>query len=91
MAMPPPIATSGRYPSGLGHQTVCAYTTDASNLEDALNSLSLSLEDVRGRYQELQKIEELTDVLRSLLKVRFDRFNLLDSVFFFFFFYKRTS
>lgn len=68
MAMPPPIATSGRYPSGLGHQTVCAYTTDASNLEDALNSLSLSLEDVRGRYQELQKIEELTDVLRSLLK-----------------------
>lgn len=68
MAMPPPIATSGRYPTGLGHQTVCAYTTDSSNLEDALNSLSLSLEDVRGRYHELQKIEELTDVLRSLLK-----------------------
>ncbi|XP_036363645.1 rho family-interacting cell polarization regulator 2 isoform X1 [Octopus sinensis] len=68
MALPPPLTTTGHYPSGLAQHAVCAYATDASNLEDALNCLSVSLEDVRGRYQELQKIEELVDVLRCLLK-----------------------
>ncbi|GAB1609684.1 rho family-interacting cell polarization regulator 2-like [Argonauta hians] len=68
MALPPPSTTMGHYPSGLAQHAVCAYATDASNLEDALNCLSVSLEDVRGRYQELQKIEELVDVLRCLIK-----------------------
>ena len=40
-------------------------------IEDALNSLSTSLEDFHGQYRELEKLEDIVVLLEQILRVSF--------------------
>ena len=44
-------------------------TPEKVNLEEALQSLSTSLEDYQGKHPELQKLEQMVNRLDRLLKV----------------------